>query len=94
MPLYYNISGAPAVLDWNKPAVLPGEAVEVDAEVGAGLSPSCWSTTPPVGAPDAGAKKNPSNQSAGSFLKREPAPDPTPVETPDAPAAPAAQEAK
>ena len=94
MPLYYNISGAPAVLDWNKPAVLPGEAVEVDAKTGAGLSPSCWSTTPPVGAVDPSAKKNASNQSGGSFPKREVTPDPTPVETPDAPAAPAAQEAK
>lgn len=92
--MYYNISGAPAVLDWNKPAIMPGEAVEVSAQEGAGLSPSVWSTTPPADAAAAGSKKNASNQSGGSFVKREPAPDITPVETPDAPAAPAAEEAK
>ena len=93
MPLYYNISGAPAVLDWSKPAVLPGEAIEVAADVAAGLSPTVWSITPPADAPVA-TRKNASNQSGGSLLRRDPAPESTPVEVPDASDAPVAQEAK
>lgn len=97
MPLYYNISGAPAVLDWDDPAILPGEAVEVTDAQAAGLSPSVWSATPPaekVALAVESPRKNASNQSGGSWTKREPAPESTPVEVPDASDAPVAQEAK
>ena len=98
MPLYYNISSEPQVLDWSKPAIQPGGAVEVTDAQAAGLSSTIWSPTPPAEkvqdeAPEK-PKKNASNQSGGSLSKRDqPAPEPPKSEdTPAASEAPAPDE--
>lgn len=62
-PTRYNNTPDPRVLDWDKPAVFPGEAVEVTDEQAAGLDPNDWPSTPP---------KNASNQSGGSFDEKPP----------------------
>ncbi len=95
MPLFYNISPDPQVLDWNVPAIMPGDAVDVPADEAAGLSPTIWSETPPVKPVVVSApEKNASNQSGGSIPRRD-KPVTTPEsETPADTETPAPEEAK
>ena len=95
MPLYYNISSEPQVLDWSKPAIQPGGAVEVTDAQAAGLSSTIWSPTPPAEkVADEVPEKAKKNTSGSLFGKRDqPAPEvPQPEETPVAPEAPAPNE--
>ena len=48
MPVFYNISPYPQVLDPYKLAVFPGDAVDVPDDKAPGLSPTVWSAAPPV----------------------------------------------
>lgn len=95
MPLYYNISPEPQVLDWSQPAVMPGAAIDVSDAQAPGLSPTIWSLTPPSEmVTDEVPEKAKKNTSGSLFGKRDqPAPEvPQPEETPVAPEAPAPNE--
>lgn len=53
MPTRWNVGPSPVVLDWNKPAVLPGESHNfTDKQVKAGLAGE-WSDTDPRAGLDA-----------------------------------------